>query len=466
MEDSSSALAVAQLGDYAGQLVGILICLLLLAMSSLSEAALMRVELGRAKQLASEARFGAKRLLALVENRQEVLSSLILLINLSIIAASAYTTEITIGLSGGSHRWVPVSSAAMICFLVIFCEVAPKTYGVRRAEAVALAIAPILSVLTTVLKPAARVLHATALWLNRRVLVRLVGGRAVAGWIGYSDDEVMALVAEGAANGDIEAEEREMITGVIEFADKVVREVMTPRTDMVCVPTGAELVEAVRASEESGYSRLPVYEGDVDNVVGILYAKDMVSAFQSGHQHLTAGETARKPPPVVPESKPAAEVLNLMQRNRLHMAIVIDEYGGTAGVVTIEDILEEIFGEIQDEYDVEVEPIRVIDDVTIVVDARVNVDEIEDHLGLALPEGGFDSVGGFILHQLGRLPVVGERTVYSPPPDSADSSADLDGEGRGPAVPRPHLEFTVEEISENRIQRVRIVRRQAESAGG
>jgi putative hemolysin len=463
MDDPASALDLTELSGYAGQLVGIAVCWVLLTLSSLSEAALMRVELGRARQLAAEGRFGAKRLLALVEKRQEVLSSLILMINVSIIVASAYTTEITIRLSGGQHRWVPVASVGMIAFILVFCEVAPKTYGLRRAERTALSAAPVLTVLHMVVSPIGRLLHAVALWFNRVIVVPLIGGHAVAGWPRYSDEEVMNLVAEGTANGDIEVEEREMIAGVIGFADKVVREVMTPRTDMVCVTADTDLVAAARVSEETGYSRLPVYQDSVDNVIGILYAKDMVSAFQSGRRELTAAQIARKPAPVVPESKSAGQVLNLMQRNRLHAAIVIDEYGGTAGLVTIEDLLEEIFGEIQDEYDTEAEPVRVIDEATIVVDARVSVAEVEERLGVDLPEGEFDSIGGFILDQLGRLPAVGERTVYPSPGDSGAAAADAESVGEGPVTAGPRLAFTVEEVSENRIQRVRVVREMEES---
>jgi CBS domain containing-hemolysin-like protein len=375
-----------------------------------------------------------RRLLELVEGRQEVLSTLILLINLSIIVASAYTTEIAIRLTGGSERWILAASAAMIVFLLIFCEVTPKTYGVRRAEKVALAIAPVLSVTHKIVRPFGRLLHLTGVAIIRRVVIPVIGGEALAGLPTYSDQEVLEMVAEGHANGDIEREERELIAGVIEFADKVTREVMTPRTDMVWIPAETSLIEAAQLSERTGYSRLPVCVEDVDHVVGILYMKDVISALGAGRPELTAGNVARKPVPMVPESNRIAEVLNLMQRKRLHMAIVIDEYGGTAGLVTIEDLLEEIFGEIRDEHDFEVEPINRVDEHTAVVDARVSVDEVEDLFGVALPEGEFDSVGGFILDQLGYLPSAGESTSWR------------------------SLRFTVEAVSENRIRRVRVIR--------
>jgi len=449
MDDPSSILYVSNLRAHAGPLAGIVVCFLVLIFSSLCEAALMRMEPGRAKQLAEEsrqrgssgrhgpARRGARRLVELLDKRQEVLSSLILLINLSIIVASAYATEVTIGLSGGSKRWLPATSLGMITFILTFCEVTPKTYALRRLEAVALATAPVLNLVHKLVHPIAKLLHLLAMWLIRRLVVPLIGGEVLAGWPRYSDEEMMELVAAGEEKGDIARGEREMIAGVIEFADKVAREVMIPRTDMVCVPAEATLEQVARLSQERGYSRLPVYEDNVDHIVGIVYAKDMVSALSLAPEGipLTAGQLARKPVPVIPESKKVDDVLQLMQRKRLHIAIVIDEYGGTAGLVTIEDLLEEIFGEIRDEYDLEAEPIRTIEKTTFLVDGRVSVDEIEDELGVTLPQGEFDSVGGFILDQLGRLPVVGEKVVWQ------------------------DMEFTVEAVSKNRIQRVRVAQR-------
>jgi len=434
MGDPSSAIAFGELGKFSGQVAAVVICWLVLAFSSLSEAAVVRMELVRARQLAEEGSRGAQRLVYLIDNRQEVLSSLILLINLGIIGASAYTTEIAIHLSGQNERWVALASAGMIVFLLVFCEVTPKTFGMRRAESVALTLAPVLFVVYRVVSPLGRVLHLIGLFIIRRVLVPVFGGRVLAGLPQYSDEEVIELVGEGEVNGDIEAEEREMITGVIEFADKVTREVMTPRTDIVWIAADTPLPEAAEVSESTGYSRLPVCVEDVDHVIGVLYMKDVVSALGVGGPSLTAGQVARKPVPMVPESKKVAEVLNLMQRKRLHLAVVIDEYGGTAGLVTIEDLLEEIFGEIRDEHDFESEPINLVDERTSVVDPRMSVDDFEDHFEVDLPDGEFDSVGGFILDQLGRLPAEGEQLSWG------------------------GLQFTMEAVSENRIKSVRIVR--------
>ncbi len=434
MSDPSLATALTEVGKFSGQIAAIVICWLLLGFSSLSEAALVRMEIVRARQLAEERGRGAQRLVYLVSNRQEVISSLILLINLSIIVVSAYTTQIASQLSGHDERWIVLASVGMIVFLLVFCEVTPKTFGVRRAESVALALAPLLFVVYRVMHPLGRLLHLVGLLIIRRVLVPVFGGKVLAGLPRYSDEEMLQLVGEGEVNGDIEAEEREMIAGVIEFADKVTREVMTPRTDIIWISAETSLLEAAKVSERTGYSRLPVCVENVDHIIGVLYMKDVLSALGKGDPDLTAGQVARKPVPMVPESKKIAEVLNLMQRKRLHLAIVIDEYGGTAGLVTIEDLLEEIFGEIRDEHDFESEPINLIDEHTAVVDPRVSVDDIEDHFGVELPEGEFDSVGGFILDQLGYLPAAGEQLSWR------------------------DLHFTVEAVSENRIQRVRIMR--------
>lgn len=442
MDDPSSAIPWLELHRFSGQIIAIVLCWTVLAFSSLSEAALVRMEVARARQLAEEKGWVGRRLLDLVENRQEVLSSLILLINVAIIAASAYTTEIAIRLSGNDERWITIASVGMIAILLVFCEVTPKTYGVRRAELIGLTMAPVLFVIHRLIRPFGRVLHAIGIFIIQRALVPVLGGNVLAGLPQYSDQEMLEMVVEGHTNGDIEQEEREMIAGVIEFADKVAREVMTPRTDIKWVAADAPLLAAAQLSEETGYSRLPVCAEDVDHVVGILYMKDIVSVLGEHKPDLTAGHVARRPVPMVPESKKIHEVLHLMQRRRLHMAVVIDEYGGTAGLVTIEDLLEEIFGEIRDEHDFEVEPINVLDANAAVVDARVSVDDLEDHLEVTLPEGDFDSVGGFMLDRLGHLPTVGESVRWR------------------------HLEFTIESVSENRIERVRIARRSEEGDNG
>jgi putative hemolysin len=211
--------------------------------------------------------------------------------------------------------------------------------------------------------------------------------------------------------GPMEPTEREMIRGVINLEETSVHEIMVPRIDVVAVSTEDTLDDVIRVITERGYSRVPLFEETIDNVVGVLYAKDIM-------KHLAAGGVDRsatnlrdlaRPPFFVPESKRIDELLADMRANRVHMAIVVDEYGGTAGIVTIEDMLEEIVGEIEDEYDREEPTIEKVDDTEAIVDARVSIDDLNELLGLNIEGEDFDTVGGFVYHELGRIPLAGDE---------------------------------------------------------
>jgi CBS domain containing-hemolysin-like protein len=211
--------------------------------------------------------------------------------------------------------------------------------------------------------------------------------------------------------GAMEPSEREMIRGIINLEDTSVHEIMVPRIDVVAVSTEDTLDDVIGVIMERGYSRVPLFEETIDNVVGVLYAKDIM-------KHLAAGGVDRaatnlrdlaRPPFFVPESKRIDELLADMRANRVHLAIVVDEYGGTAGIVTIEDMLEEIVGEIEDEYDREEPTIEKVDDTEVIVDARVSIDDLNELLGLHIEGDDFDTVGGFVYHELGRIPLAGDE---------------------------------------------------------
>jgi CBS domain containing-hemolysin-like protein len=237
---------------------------------------------------------------------------------------------------------------------------------------------------------------------------------------------------------EIEEEERELIHSVFEFGDTVVREVMVPRPDMVTVRADASLDEAMETILKAGYSRVPIYEGDTDNIVGVLYAKDLLKRIHESKEGAKVSELGR-PPIFVPEQKKVAELLREMQSRRIHMAIVVDEYGGTAGLVTIEDLIEEIVGEIVDEYDQEEPLVEPIDENTIRVDAKMPIDEVNELLGADLPHDEWDTVGGLVFGLTGRVPAVGEKVRY-------DS-----------------LEFVTERVTGRRIQKVVITKGPAEA---
>jgi CBS domain containing-hemolysin-like protein len=212
----------------------------------------------------------------------------------------------------------------------------------------------------------------------------------------------------GQANGGIEAEERAMIRGIIKLVGTAAREIMVPRIDIVAVDTEDTVEDVMALIIERGYSRIPLYEGTIDNVVGILYAKDFLRYFSRGAQPPSLKDIAR-PPYFIPESKKVDELLSEMRANRVHIAIVVDEYGGTAGLVTIEDLLEEIVGEIEDEYDRSEVTIERISPDEAILDARVSIDDLNEIFGLAIEGEDFDTVGGFVYHLLGRVPTSGDE---------------------------------------------------------
>lgn len=238
----------------------------------------------------------------------------------------------------------------------------------------------------------------------------LLGRKKVTG------EEIQELIDAGEEEGLINEEENEMIRSILELRDRVVREIMVPRTDMACVAAGASIREVIDTIIGCGHSRIPVYEGTLDNIIGLVYAKDLLKSWGLGEAAIDLRRIMRLPF-FVPETKSFEELLHEFKRRRVHIAIVIDEYGGTSGLVTIEDLLEQIVGDIQDEYDVEEEWLVEQGDGAVVVDARLPVEELEEYFGIEIEREKFDTVAGLIYHLTGRIPrsgevVEGERLVF------------------------------------------------------
>jgi len=222
------------------------------------------------------------------------------------------------------------------------------------------------------------------------------------------EKEIQQLIDEGEEEGIITQDEGEMIQGIFSFRDTIAREVMIPRIDVVAVKADEPIEEVVKTIVESGHSRIPVYEETLDNIIGIVHAKDLLKYW--GQQGVAASQFVR-PPYYVPETTKISSVFKELRSRKSHMAVVLDEYGGTAGILTLEDIIEEIIGDIMDEYDNEEVWIVTNQDGSLTVDARLDVEDLEDYLGVDLPEGKFESVGGLIISLLGRVPVKGEKVV-------------------------------------------------------
>lgn len=312
-------------------------------------------------------------------------------------------------------------------------EIVPRSIALRHPERVALLLQAPLRVCMALLAPLASV----ALALSN-ALVRPFGLQATYAAPMMTEEELRALLDASAEAGAIEEDEKEIIRNVISFGDTDVRQVMTPRTDMEAADVGLGLPALLRMIVDSGHSRIPLYEGSVDNVLGIVHVKDLLPFLARGQEDVDL-RTVMRVPLLVPENKPVDELLEELRRSNTQMAIVQDEYGGTAGLVTIEDLLEELVGEIKDEYDTD-EPdmgesgVQALDAHTALIDGRTDVDDLNDQMGLSLPREDFDTVGGFVFGLFGRQPAEGE------------------------AVRWEDLEFTVTRTDGRRVQEVRMTR--------
>jgi len=227
-----------------------------------------------------------------------------------------------------------------------------------------------------------------------------------------TEEEIHNIIDEGEQEGVINRDEHAMIDAVLELGDTLVREILVPRTEMVAVEVTTPVTEVLETIIEAGHSRIPVYEGDVDHITGILYAKDLLKLWGKLPEEISIRSLCRKAY-FIPETKTTADLLKEFRVRRVHMAVAVDEYGGTSGIITIEDILEEIVGEIQDEHDpVQQSGISRLDDGSYIFDARSHIEDVEDELNVQLPRGEYDTLGGFLSHLLGHVPVQGEHGRY------------------------------------------------------
>ncbi|GGI09245.1 hemolysin family protein [Egicoccus halophilus] len=377
-----------------------IVLLVLTAASAAVETVVDRLNVVRALRLREEERRGAPALLWLTEHRAT---------SLSVLLAVGLTLRVALGAVAGLVGWqldagpgAAVAVAVAVVATLVLGEVAPRTVVLRHLETAGLRLAGPARVLVRVLDPVAR----GVVTLGRALVPRR---HEVSGPYA-TDDELRQLDADEEEQDDeLEPEERAMIRSIFELADTIVREIMVPRPDMVLVAEDAALHDVVQVVLERGYSRVPVHAADdVDTVVGVVYAKDLLRRVATEQRRERWGDLVRRPT-FVPETKRCDELLRELQEATVHLAIVVDEYGETVGLVTIEDILEEIVGEIVDEHDHEEPLVELLDDEVLRVDARLGVDDLNELLDAALPEEGWDSVGGLVFGTLGRVPVEGEQ---------------------------------------------------------
>ena len=383
-------------------LLAALVSILFAFVLSLADSAIARTSRVRAEELLEEERAGAKALRFVV---RDVAAYLSVLAFLRAVAEAVAAVMITLAVDAVvEDAWrtliVAVAIMALVSFLVV--GVSPRTLGWRHSDGVALAAAPFLVWLRRVLGPLARLLVTVS--------------NVVTPGPGYrdgpfqSESELRDLVDQAGERSLIEADEREMIHSVFELGDTIAREVMVPRTDMVTIESDKTCRKALSLFLRSGFSRIPVVGEDSDDILGLLYFRDVVKRVTADPDTATLTiDHLMRPMTFVPESKPVDDLLREMQREQTHFAVVIDEYGGTAGLVTIEDILEEIVGEIADEYDREGPGLEDLGDGRVRVRASMGIDDLADHFGVDIDEEEVETVGGLIGKTIGRVPILGSH---------------------------------------------------------
>ena len=395
-------LAMSAGGDIA---LVVVVAVLLVASGALAmaETSLVRTTSVKAASLKSEGRRGADALVDLVKEPERFLNPVLLLVLVCQLVSATLIGILADQWLGG---WgVLAATVFEVVVIFVFFEAVPKNWAVHHPERAALASAPVVGWLSRF--PPVRALAAVLIGLADLVLGRRGDAKRTAL---VTEAELLAMADVATQERVIDSEERAFIHSVIEFGDTVVREVMVPRPDMVALETSASVSDALVEALEAGFSRLPVYLDAIDDVIGIAYAKDLIRLEREGRGDEPVASHVR-PALFVPETKPVAALLSDLREQRVHQVIVVDEYGGTAGLATLEDVLEELVGEIVDEFDTEESSTLAIDANTFEVPGRLPIDEVDDLLDAELPKGSWDTIGGLVSDAIGRVPDPGDTAV-------------------------------------------------------
>jgi len=391
----------------AGGVATIILLIVLSAFFSSSEIAMFSLPAHRTEALVEDGVPGAKTLKALKADPHRLLVTILVGNNLVNIAMSSIATGL-LGFYLSRGQAVLAATFGITAIVLLFGESAPKSYAVENTESWALRI-------SKPLKLAEKVLLPLILFFDylTRIVNRITGGRSAIETSYVTREEIQDIIETGEREGVLDEEEREMLQRTLRFNDTIAKEVMTPRLDMTAVAKDASVREALETAIQSGHARLPVYEGSLDNVIGVVHIRDLVRDLDYGESLSDDIVLADLIEPTlhVPESKNVDDLLTEMRAERLHMVIVIDEFGTTEGLVTMEDLTEEIVGEILEGE--EEEPIEYIGDDTVTVKGEVNIEEVNEALDLELPEGEeFETIAGFIFNRAGRLVEEGETITY------------------------------------------------------
>ncbi len=412
--------------DATWQIIVLFTLLLFSAFFSASETALMTLSKIRIRHMVDEQIPKADLISKLLDNTGKLLGSILVGNNMVNTGASALATALLINIFG--NKGIGIATVVMTILILIIGEITPKTLAAQYSEAVSVKVAGPLSIIIRILNPITTVMVSIT-----NLIIRIFGGTVNIKQPFITEEELRTMVHVGHEEGVLEGEEKKMIYNVFEFGDSRVKDVMVPRTDMVALEVSSTYEEILNLFKEEQFSRIPVYEDTPDNVVGILTVKDLILFSYQGHESQFDIYQYLREPHFTYEFKPVTELLKEMRNKRLGMAIVLDEYGGTAGIITMEDLLEEIVGEIRDEYDEHERDIEVVRENEYIIDGSTRIDEVNELIGTHLESDDFDSIGGYVLGLFGRLPEMRET---------------IEAEG---------ITFIVEEVDKNRIESLRII---------
>ncbi|MGM0397474.1 MAG: hemolysin family protein [Halobacteriota archaeon] len=421
------AVAIDQDIVLVGGGLAVLVLMVLSAFFSSSEIAMFSLAQHRVEALREEGLPGSETVARLKSDPHRLLVTILVGNNLVNIAMSSIATGL-LGFYLSQGEAVIAATFGITTLVLLFGESAPKSYAVENAESWALRIAPALALSEKLLYP----LVVTFDYLTR-VVNQVTGGRAAIESSYVTRSEIQDMIETGEREGVIEEDEREMLQRIFRFNNTIAKEVMTPRLDMTAVSNEAEIEEAIQTCTQSGHERVPVYENDLDNVIGIVQLRDLVREYLYGESDGVDLDDLLEPTLHVPESKNVDDLLQEMQEERVQMVIVIDEFGTTEGLITTEDLIEEIVGEILEGE--EERPIDVVEEGTVLVRGEVNIDEVNEALDIELPEGEeFETIAGFIFNRAGRLVEEGESFTFE------------------------NVELRVEQVENTRIMKARVIR--------
>lgn len=427
------------------QLIILFLLIFLNAFFAASEIALISLNENRIKLSADKGDKKAQLLIALLDEPSRFLATIQIGITLAGFLASAFASEAFAGrlvdilhslgitVSAGVLKPIAVFFITLILayFTLVLGELVPKRMAMQRSEQIARFSVRALTILSYIAAPFVKLLT-----ISTNFFIKVLGGDPNADEENVTEEEIRIMVDVGEQKGTIQETEKFFINNIFDFDDTSVSEIMTHRTNVVGLSIDLSLSEIIDITSEEKYTRYPVYEDSLDNIVGIVHVKDILKCIsKTKGQDFKLSEIIRKPY-FVPESKKADDLLQELQKSRVHMAVVVDEYGGTAGIITIEDLLEEIVGNIEDEYDNDDKEFEKIDDNTYIFNGIISLDTVEEILEIKLPTEEYDTLGGFIIGQLGRIPNEGDKPVI-----------ELDG-----------IIFKVEEVEAQRIAKVKSCR--------